>query len=120
MCARAGNRTNFLNFRLPAPVGKGCGGNPRVFSPRIDAEKMKRTGFWHEKSSSPPSVDKPVGKFMTACGTAWIAQVSLQNAYFLGICSFTSAPQHMVVWIDLQEFFTHSWADRLDILNCRC
>jgi hypothetical protein len=63
----------------------------------IHAAIMNRTRSWHEKSQSPSSVDNPVYKFMSARRTAWIAQSSLQNASFLGICSSTSAPLLIVV-----------------------
>ena len=78
---------------------------------------MIRTRSWHEKSRSPSSVDNPVYNFMRAYRTAWITQSSLQNAYFLGICSSTSAPLLIVVWTDFLEFFTHSWEHRPVIIR---
>ncbi len=76
---------------------------PMVFQ-EILREKIS-TAFWREKSPSPFSVDNPVHNFMRTCGIAWISRSSLQNAYFLGICPMTSAPLHMVVWMDLVELF---------------
>jgi hypothetical protein len=60
---------------------------------------------WHEKYRSPSSVDNPVHKFLRPCKTACIDRVSLQTAYFLGVCRIAAMPLLIVSRAVILDFF---------------
>jgi len=62
-------------------------------------------------------VDNSVNKIATERETASRERRLYQNAYFLGIGRYTSAPQDMVASSGIHKFFTHSEVKRLDFIQ---